>query len=393
VLTILDRYIIRSFLYSYLVCAVALLGLTMVLDAFLRIKEFMDAAYTPGAPGFGMLSVMLQYYSVRLPVFFQMISPAILLTAAMFCVGQLNKNNELVPMRASGISLFRTLAPLFLFGILLTALLVVNQELIVPAMVAKIKYTESLLEGRSNTVYDRLEIEDEMGNKWSIPRYEAGEERIKGTLHLVSYYRQEPRRRVIRTDITAESAKWKRTRSDGMARWHLSNGAESRHYSSGARIATEDGNYDSRFGEDGYIVLRPGEKTDDEFRLASNLRPIDMIPLHESVLYQSSAKLGELFARDPSRADIAVALSERYSFPLSNIVLLLLGLPFVLGTESKGTFSGLVTCVVICAAFYAVHAFCIELGNKSSLSPELAAWLPIALFGPLGIFLFDWVKT
>ena len=73
-------------------------------------------------------------------------------------------------------------------------------------------------------------------------------------------------------------------------------------------------------------------------------------------------------------------------------MLLLLGLPFVLGTEAKSTFGGLIVCIVICAAFYGTHALCTELG-KETLSPAAAAWLPIAVFGPLGIFLFDWVRT
>ncbi|GAH65868.1 unnamed protein product, partial [marine sediment metagenome] len=134
-LNILDRYILRSFLYSYVVCAVALLGLTMVLDAFLRIKDFMDAAHASAGPGFGVLQVMLQYYSVRLPLFMHMVSPAVMLTAAMFSMAQMNKNNELVPMRASGISLFRTLTPLFLLAIVITAGVVVNREMVIPTLV------------------------------------------------------------------------------------------------------------------------------------------------------------------------------------------------------------------------------------------------------------------
>ncbi|HUW57546.1 MAG TPA: LptF/LptG family permease [Planctomycetota bacterium] len=389
-LSILDRYITRSILYSYVVCAVALVGLTMVLDAFSRIKDFMDAAHAPGGPGMGVLSVMIEYYSVRLPLFYHTVSPAIMLSAAMFCVAQLNRNNELVPMRASGISLFRILTPVFLFAIVVTAFLAVNQEKIIPTLVNKIKYTESLLEGGATSIFDTLDLDDERGNNWDIPRYKQGEDIMEGTVLLKSYY---PKTRSRRVHVTAASGKWKRTVSDGVPRWHLSNGTETRYDENGRRLDADEGDYDPRFGEEGYIVLRPGDVSRDPFRIVSNFRPIDITPEDTSVLYQGSSRLREIYAFDPSRTDVAVALYSRYAFPLSNLVLLLLGLPFVLGTESKGTFAGLAICVVICAAFYGIHALCAELGKEATLSPAAAAWLPIALFTPLGLFLFDGVRT
>ncbi len=388
--SILDRYVIRSILFSYLACAVALVGLTMVLDAFSRIKDFMEAAHAPAGPGLGVLSVMLQYYSVRLPVFFYTVSPAIMLTAAMFCMAQLNKNNELVPMRASGISLFRTLTPVFLFAIVVTGVLVVNQEKIIPALVPRIKYTESLLEGGSTSVFDNLDLDDQRGNNWDIPRYKKGEDIMEGILLIAAYY---PETHLTKVHVTAESAKWKRTKADGVPRWHLSGGTETRYDENGRRISADEGGYDTRFAEDGYVVLLPSDKSDDPLHIVSDLRPVDITPEDTSVLYQASSTLRRLYASDPERADIAVALHSRWAFPLSNLVLLLLGLPFVLGTESKGTFGGLVICVIICAAFYGINALCMELGKEQTLAPAAAAWLPIALFGPLGIFLFDGVRT
>lgn len=388
--SIIDRYIIRSFLFSYFVCAVTLLGLTVILDAFLQIKDFMEAAHSPGQTGLGVLSVMFQYYSVRLPVFFQTTSPAILLAAAMFSMAQFNRNNELVPIRASGISLFRTITPLFLFSVVLIGALLLNQELLIPAVSARIRYTDSLLRGGSDAAFDYLDLEDDQGNNWDIPRYERGEDRIKGTLLLTSYYRQNAQ---VKVQVTAESAKWKRSRDDAVPRWHLSSGTETRYDETGRRLSADEAGYDPRFAEDGYVVLRPGDKAPDPFRVVSNFLPTDIVPADLGILYQPSAVLRKLYASDPTRTDVAVALQGRYAFPFSNIVLLLIGLPFVLGTECKSTFAGLVACIVICAAFYGIHALCTELGKEQTLSPALAAWLPIAIFAPLGVFLFDGVKT
>ncbi|HUU42542.1 MAG TPA: LptF/LptG family permease [Planctomycetota bacterium] len=393
--SILDRYIIRSFLYSFLVCAVALIGLMMVLHAFLRLKDFMEAAHAQAGPGFGVLSVMVKYYAARLPVYFHTMSPAILLTAAMFCMAQFNKNNELVPMRASGISLFRTLVPLFVFAVLLTGVLFLVQETVIPALVPRIKYTEAMLEGGAENVYEDLDLYDPEGNNWDLPRFRRGEDVMAGKILLTRYYPEtDGSRHAVMTRIQAESAVWKRTATDGVPRWHLQNGEETRRDADGSRISAADGNYNTRFGEgdDAYVVLRPDDVPDTPFRVVSSFRPRDIVDDDTSVLYQSSSRLRRLYAVDPTRREVGVALHSRYAFPISNIVLLLLGLPFVLNTESKSTFGGIVVCIMICAMFYGVHAVCTQLG-KSTLSPVAAAWLPIALFGPVGIFLFDGVRT
>jgi lipopolysaccharide export system permease protein len=387
-LGILDRYLVRSLVYSYMVVGVALMGLTMMLDAFLRIKDFMEAAHAPAAPGFGVMSVMVQYYAVRLPVFYQRISPAVMLTAAMFCMAQFNKNNELMPIRASGVSLYRTLVPVFLIGVAVTGLIFVNQEIVIPALVPQLRTTESILDAGETSVLKRLYLNDDRENNWDVARYNKGEERVEGVLLTARYGDT----LVNRVHVRAESAKWKRTAGDGVPRWHLSNGIQIRYQPTGERLTADAGNYDPQFGIDGYVVLRPDDRVDDPFRIVSNFTPRDMIPADVGLAYQSSAYLRRVLAASPGRRDVAMVLHNRLAFPLANIVLLLLGLPFVLGTEAKSTFGGLIVCIVICAAFYGTHALCTELG-KETLSPAAAAWLPIAVFGPLGIFLFDWVRT
>ncbi len=387
-LGILDRYIIRSLTYSYVVVTLALMGLIVMLDAFLRIKSFMEAAHAPTSPGFGVMSVMVQYYAVRLPVFYVRISPAIMLTSAMFCLAQFNKSNELMPMRASGISLYRTLAPIFLGAVIITAFVFVNQEVVIPSLVPRLRETESLLGAGKTSVLERLDLDDDQHNNWDIAKYFKGEEKIQGLLITARY----PDSPYVRVHVKAESAKWKRTASDGVPRWHLSNGGETRYDLSRRRLTSDEANYDTRFGEDGYVLLRPEDKLDSPYQIISDFQPKDMIPPDVGLAYQSSEYLRKLLAADPLRRDVNMLVQTRYSMPFSNIVLLLLGLPFVLGTESRSTFGGLITCLIICAAFYGTCALCTELG-KETLSPAAAAWLPIAAFGALGIFLFDWVRT
>jgi lipopolysaccharide export system permease protein len=48
---------------------------------------------------------------------------------------------------------------------------------------------------------------------------------------------------------------------------------------------------------------------------------------------------------------------------------------------------------VLCAVFFIVCYCCKMLGENDYLTPALAAWMPVLLFGPLAIAMFDAIHT
>jgi len=78
----------------------------------------------------------------------------------------------------------------------------------------------------------------------------------------------------------------------------------------------------------------------------------------------------------------------RFADPINNLVMLLLGLPFILSRQRNIKASaGL--CLLMVGAFYAFVHVC----RYTGLSPTLAAWLPAMLFGPVSVVMLDSVKT
>ena len=61
------------------------------------------------------------YYLNFIPHMLYLISPVALLLASVFSVGNMAKHLELVALRAAGISIWRILAPILLFGALASA--------------------------------------------------------------------------------------------------------------------------------------------------------------------------------------------------------------------------------------------------------------------------------
>ena len=125
--------------------------------------------------------------------------------------------------------------------------------------------------------------------------------------------------------------------------------------------------------------------------------PTDLTPEELTLLrsrrwlnYMSIAKLTRMLQLDRVSDRSAAELTRhiRVTEPLNNIVMLLLGLPFILSRE-RNIKASVTLCVLTCAMFYAFIYVCRYVG----LPPEFAAWLPILLFGPIAVVMYDSVKT
>ena len=128
--------------------------------------------------------------------------------------------------------------------------------------------------------------------------------------------------------------------------------------------------------------------------LKTTLKPIDLEASDLEISYLSWRDLKTQYQRQPYHRHLAVKLHHHFAFPLSHIVLLFLGLPFVLNFRNKSGFLSLAVSFGICALFYLVTSISMSVANQSEiLSPILAAWLPVMLFGSLGITFFDQLPT
>lgn len=106
--------------------------------------------------------------------------------------------------------------------------------------------------------------------------------------------------------------------------------------------------------------------------------------------FSSSRELTRLLssgqARDPNAARLAKYV--RFADPLNNIVMLLLGVPFILSRERNLKASALL-CVLVVALFFGL----IYAARYIGLPDFWSAFLPVLLFGPISVLMLDGVKT
>ena len=93
------------------------------------------------------------------------------------------------------------------------------------------------------------------------------------------------------------------------------------------------------------------------------------------------------------RNDVAMFVHLRLLRPLLGMNLLFMSLPLVLGGYGRNTFINLGLALGNSAMFYGGVILCQYLGSFKVLSPVLAAWAPLIVFGTIATVRWDQIRT
>ena len=366
----IDRYVVRNFLFSYLVVLIGFLALAVVIDASMNLDEFMERI--PGdLPALkrvtSLMGMMGNWYAVRVLLFFQLLMPIITVVAAVVTVVMMKRRNEFVPLLASGVSVYRALWPVVFLTLLASGMGLANQELVLPRVAHRlVRRPDDPLGREAEAVGGGYT--DQAGNRISADTY------VPFTKILNKVVINGPPSEAGRMRIFADQAVWNEPRQA----WLLTSGKIQR--------------FDQR------DVGRPVEKFGPDqpkaaFFFETSLRPADVDRPKHWIQLSAQSELRRRILLRPEVPALRVELHRRYVIPLHAIVLLLLGLPLVLMQESKSVIVGLGVALVICLTYLGVQFVSEQMGSSGRLAPPLAVWLPIFLFGPVAIVLFDSIRT
>jgi lipopolysaccharide export LptBFGC system permease protein LptF len=107
----LDIYILSQFAYYF---GVLLAGFLLIFDAFTLFDLLGDISKNHASA-----IVVFNYFLYLIPLMLYQLAPLVTLVACLVTLAVLAKNNEVIALKASGISLYRLILPLALAGILL----------------------------------------------------------------------------------------------------------------------------------------------------------------------------------------------------------------------------------------------------------------------------------
>jgi len=141
------------------------------------------------------------------------------------------------------------------------------------------------------------------------------------------------------------------------------------------------GLHECRWDLDGGRLFHATDLTSGDLELRQSRRWMDFL---------SSAELSSLLRlrNVPDLRAVQQTLYLRFADPLNNLVMLLLGLPFILSRQRNIKASaGL--CILTVGVFYVFVYFCRYLG----MPDFLGAFLPALIFGPVSVLTLDSIKT
>lgn len=163
-ITILDRYILRQFLGTYLLATLLFLAVIAMFD----VTEKLDAFLT--AP---LKETIFDYFASFLPYFANQLSPLFVFITVIFFTSKLAGNSEIIAILASGVSYRRLLRPYMLGAAVLAALtFALSNYIIPPTNVARIAYTNKYVRNKSVESGTNIQLMASPGNVVYMSRFE-----------------------------------------------------------------------------------------------------------------------------------------------------------------------------------------------------------------------------
>ena len=363
----IDRYLFWEWLKVFLLTLGVVLGLLILEDMYDDLPDLLD--YGAGPSDIGL------YYLVLLPSFLPLVLPISLLVSLLFSLGSLHKNNEIVALRAAGLSLWRISRGLWFAGLLLTALLFALNSRWVPWSV---ETSRELLDGLRFTSQEAGGVDfREIGQvpNLSFDNRRAGRlwfmngfsERAFLGVGVTVYTRDRDGRERYR--IAAREAVFEE--SEGY--WRFLDGREITYNAEGEPIRS--------VGFDEKKMLEYREHP--ELMLALNKRPKDLS------FFEIRGILSSIQPEENPR--VYAYLVQYYQIlaaPFSCLVVMGLAIPFAVSGVRTNPLVGVSKSVGFFILFYFMSNICIVLGERQLIPAEVAAWAPNGLMFFIGALLF-----
>jgi LPS export ABC transporter permease LptG len=357
---LVDRYLIREHL-TFMAIG---LGVAAVLFVMVDLLETLDRYLRVKPP----LGYIVEHFVYRLPAALHDGMPIIVLVATILLFLTLNRFHELTALKAAGVSLYRISAPVLLVGLGVAVGAGMFQELVLP-----------FLNERGEEV-DRVKI------RGQLPRHLQSRQRLwlrsgdtrfyrvellaPGTqdLYGVTVLEVERDFRLVNR-LDARRAHWT---PQG---WELESGA--------FRDVMPDGRVETvPFTA---TVLQLGDDIEDFTRIqkpvsAMSYRELrDYVDRLEAAGYQVKKYLVELYSK--------------LSFPLVNLIMVLVAIPFAVQSPRSGRVFGVGLAIIIMAGYLVVHYVAVAFARADLLPPALAAWTANVIFAGIGVSLFARART
>jgi lipopolysaccharide export system permease protein len=330
-------------------CILVFLFLYVVIDIFSHLEDMLRQKVT--------IELVIKYYLSFLPMIFVQVSPIACLLSVLYTFGALNRENEIIAMRSSGLSIIQISRTAIVFGFIISVLVFLVSDKLVPGSSVLTQKIKNQIESgtkekhKENEVLTNLSMYGLKNRLFFINKFNLKNNTMEGIIILEHDEKQN-----ITKKIVANRASYK----DGM--WVFYNSIT------------------YNFDENGQIVQEPQYLEEEIMPIPES--PHEFLTQRQLPENMSIAQLDEYIWR-LSRSgattvirNLKVDLYQRFTAPFTSLIIILLGIPFSLRMKKRATgLSSIGLSIMVGFLYYVLSAVCLALGKAGVLMPVLSASL------------------
>jgi LPS export ABC transporter permease LptG len=359
---LLDIYILRRFsVYFALIMAV----FVFLFETFTFFELLDDIARHHVA-----FLIVINYFRYLTPYLVYNLAPLGALVSVLVTLGVMSKNNEIVAIKASGISLHRLVNPLLVAGIVLAGAMLLVNETYLPYANQRQDALRNQIKGRPPQTYTHPQRWI-FGENSKIYNYDlfSPVQNLFGGLSVVEI---DPATFNVRRRIFATRAHW----SGSQKIWLLESGWV-RDFSGGSITRFDQFNVQA-FPE----LTEPPEYFNREVRQAFQMNWSEL-----------NRYIEDLRRAGFDVAGLSVQWHVKIAYPLIAPVSMLLAIPFAFLVGSRGAIGGVAIGIAIGIGYWSIARLMEAMGGVGQLPPVLAGWSPDLIFFFIGLYFFFKIPT
>ena len=358
---LLDAYVMREFLGMFILVLSSFVMLMLVFTFFELVGDILRN-HIP-------LTTVGEYLFNLTPSMVYAITPLAVLIAVLVTFGVLNRNSEIIAMKATGISLYRLVVPVVSISAILAVGLFFFDDFYLPQANRRQEALRSTIKGRPPQTFLHPE------QKWIFGQPHAGEPgRIFYYQFLdpddnefanLSIFEFNPSTFALSRRIFATRVFWDASQKQ----WRFVNGWERDIEGNNTRYSEFKNTTFAEIHEDpGYFKKENRQSQEMNFG-------------------QLDRYIRDLRQSGFDTMRLRVALWHKLAYPLIAVVMAVLAIPFALSMGRRGSLTGIAVAITVALAYWVVDGLFGAMGSVNYLPAALAAWSPDILFGLTGGYL------
>ena len=358
---ILDAYVIREFLNMFILVLASFVMLMLVFTFFELVGDILRN-HIP-------LTTVGDYLFNLSPSMLYAITPLAVLISVLVTFGLLNRNSEIIAMKATGISLYRLVIPIVSIAAILAVALFLFDEFYLPQANRKQEALRSTIKGRPPQTFLHPE------EKWIFGQPHSGE---PGRIFYYQFFDPDANEFANLSIFEFDPATFALSRRIFAARVFWDSKAGTWRFVNGWERDIEGNN--TRYSEFTSTSFAEIHEDPGYFK-KENLQSQEMN------FGQLNSYIKDLRQSGFDTMRLRVALWHKLAYPLIAIVMAVLAIPFALSMGRRGSLTGIAVAISVALAYWVVDGLFGAMGNVNYLPAALAAWSPDILFGLAGGYL------